>query len=256
MSEETQDVPKSQGTITIRKDSLWKYLTVILGVALILVVAFGVLPGKSTTGNVVAPTGQPGQNLPTGPAAKVEVSIGDAPLKGNSDSKVVILEWSDYECPFCARFFEQSLPSILKEDVQLGFKDFPLGFHQQAEGAANAARCAGEEGKYWEMHDLLFKQGVQGGVSDFKSYASQLGLSIDSCIDSNKYSAEIQKDVQEGSTAGIRGTPGFVLGTKKGDKVEGRLISGACPASTFTQAIAAEEAGKDWAVTNCQFTEF
>jgi protein-disulfide isomerase len=265
MSEETKEttntVQTTQGsdTITISKDKLWKYSTVILGVALILVLAFAVLPGKSTTGAAVgAPTNAP----PAQAGAIVTVDIGDTPLKGNLNSKTVLLEWSDYECPFCARFFEQSLPTVLQEDVVLGYRDFPLSFHPQAQKAAEAARCAREQGgdlEYYKMHDLLFESGVQGGVSSFKTYASQLGLNqgeFDTCLDSGKFASDIQKDMQAGTSAGVSGTPGFILGTKKGNKVEGRLISGACPGSTFSQAIAAEEAGKDWAVTNCQFTQF
>ncbi len=242
-------------TITIKKDTLWKYSTFVLLGIIILGVIFFVLSDKSPTGNVIQ---QPSPNLPAQPSQVVTVEVGDAPVKGNSDSKIVLLEWSDYECPFCARFFSQSLSTVLNEDIQFVFKDYPLPFHSNAAGAANTARCAGEQGKYWEMHDLLFTQGVQGGAATFKQYAQQLGLTttqFDSCLDSNKYESEIQADLQQGSTAGVQGTPGFILGTKSGDKVKGRLISGACPASTFQQAIAAEEAGKDWSVTNCQFAQ-
>jgi protein-disulfide isomerase len=267
MSEETNETitgtslkETKSDSITISKDKLWKYSTVVLGVALILVIAFAVLPGKSTTGAAVG--APPTQAPPAQAGAKVTVDIGDTPLKGNIDSKIVLLEWSDYECPFCARFYEQSLPTVLQENVALGYRDFPLSFHPQAQKAAEAARCAGEQGGdegYYKMHDLLFGSGVQGGVSTFKAYASQISLNqaeFDSCLDSGKFASDIQKDMQAGTTAGVSGTPGFILGTKKGSKVEGRLISGACPGSTFSQAIAAEEAGKDWAVTNCQFTQF
>jgi protein-disulfide isomerase len=265
MSEETKETNSSlqenkSDSITISKDKLWKYSTVVLGVALILVIAFAILPGKSTTGAAV---GAPPTNVPPAKAgAKVTVDLGDTPLKGNLNSKTILLEWSDYECPFCARFYEQSLPAVLNENVALGYRDFPLSFHPQAQKAAESARCARDQGgdeDYYKMHDLLFSSGVQGGVSAFKSYAGQLGLNqadFDSCLDSGKFASDIQKDMQAGTNAGISGTPGFILGTKKGNKVEGRLISGACPGSTFSQAIAAEEAGKDWAVTNCQFTEF
>ena len=257
MSEEKTKVEAKAETITISKNALWKYSTVILGIALVLVIAFAILPGKSSTGAVVGT--QPGNNLPTQPAQVVAVDIGNAPIKGDVSSNIFLLEWSDYECPFCQRFYQQSLSTVLDEKIQLGFKDFPLSFHQNADGAANAARCAGEQKKYWEMHDLLFGQGVEGGISTFKGYAKQIGLDTEkfnTCLDSKKYESKIQEDQTQGSNIGIQGTPGFVLGTKKGSKVEGRLISGACPASTFQQAIAAEKAKKDWTVTNCQFAEF
>jgi protein-disulfide isomerase len=275
MSEETQETTHTASTsretqaaksetITIKKDALWKYSTVILGVALILVIAFGVLPGKSTTGAVI---GAPPTQVPPAQAGSlVTIDLGDSPLKGSSDAKVAMLEWSDYECPFCARFYSDSLPaieSLVKSgEMQFRYRDFPLNFHPQAQKAAEAARCArDQEGDdiYYEMHDLLFEQGVQGGVESFKSYAGKLGLNqaeFDSCLDSGKFASDVQKDMQEGTNAGIRGTPGFILGTVKGDKVEGRLISGACPGKVFTQAHEAEKAGKKWTVTNCQFTEF
>ncbi len=240
-------------TITISKNSLWKYSTFVLLGIIVLGFVF-VLGDKSPTGNVVQ---QPGQALPSEPTEKVKVDIKDAPKKGDADAKVTIVEFSDYECPFCARAFAQSMKSvnsyIESGKVQVAFKDYPLPFHPQAQKAAEAARCARKQGgdaKYWTMHDLLFTSGVEGGVTAFKEYAQQLGLNtvqFNSCLDSGEFEDEVKADLQYGSTIGVQGTPAFF--------VNGRIISGACPDSTFKQAIEAELSNDDWAVSNCNFVK-
>jgi len=115
------------------------------------------------------------------------------------------------------------------------YRDFPLGFHKQAQNAAEAAECAGEQGKYYEMHDLLFEKGVSSGVSSFKQYASDIGLDtteFNDCLDSGKMASETVKDMLDGSAADISGTPGFII--------NGQLVSGAQPFSAFKQIIDAE----------------
>ncbi|MBL7058898.1 thioredoxin domain-containing protein [Candidatus Pacearchaeota archaeon] len=97
--------------------------------------------------------------------ARIDVEIGDSPVKGDSNAPVTIVEFSDYECPYCGRHFAQTYPQLLSEYVDTGkvkmvFKDFPLNFHAKAQKAAEAARCAGEQGDYWGMHDALFTSGV------------------------------------------------------------------------------------------------
>ena len=166
----------------------------------------------------------------------VDLADDDA-YKGDVDAPVTIVEFSDFECPFCTRFYTQTLPQIEEQYIDTGkvkfvYRDFPLGFHSNAQKAAEAAECAGDQDQYWEMHDLLFDKGVSGGVSSFKQYASDLGLDtddFDDCLDSNKYESEVKKDLADGSAAGVSGTPGFI--------VNGKLISGAQPFSVFQQAI-------------------
>ncbi|MEK6909387.1 MAG: thioredoxin domain-containing protein [Nanoarchaeota archaeon] len=241
-------------TITIRKDTLWKYSTFILLGVVILGVAFYVLPGNSPTGAVVQ---QPGQVLPSEPTAKIEVEIDGAPVKGEGNAPVTFVEFTDYECPFCQRHFMQTGSAIDARiqagEVKLVTMDYPLPFHTQAQKASEAAHCARDQGgdsAYYEMHDLLFESGVAGGETAFKEYANQMNLdSADfaSCLSSGKFADEVQSNMNYGAQIGIQGTPGFFI--------NGRIISGACPVQTFESAIDAELDGDDWAVTNCQFVK-
>lgn len=203
------------------------------------VIISGVSPVEGTTGS----NNNPGGSLPSGGSGPNAADlIDDDAIKGDPNAPVTIVEWSDYECPFCGRFFSQTLPQIQQlyidtGKVKLVYRDFPLSFHAQAQKAAEAAECAGEEGDeaYYKMHDLLFTNGVAGGVATFKGYAAQLGLNqanFDNCLDSGAMAAEVAKDTQEGQAAGVTGTPGFKVGTQ--------LVSGAQPFSVFQQAIEAE----------------
>ena len=179
---------------------------------------------------------------PSAPSAVVDMEslIDDDAVEGDPDAPVTIIEWSDYECPFCARFYSDTLQQLRTEYIETGkaklvFRDFPLSFHQNAQKAAEAAECAGEQDKYYEMHDLLFEQGVSGGVTAFKSYAQRIGLDtaeFNSCLDSGEMAGEVRKDFSDGQQAGITGTPGFI--------VNGKLISGAQPFQAFAAAIDAE----------------
>ncbi|MGV8142070.1 MAG: DsbA family protein [Candidatus Pacearchaeota archaeon] len=239
---------------TINKNSFYKYSTFVLLGVVILGVAFFVLGDKNPTGQVV---NQPGQALPTEPTAKITVNVEGDPIKGDTKAKVTLVEFTDYECPFCQRAAQQSIP-ILDQYVESGdlriiTKDYPLPFHPQAQKAAESAHCARDQGgdaKYYEMHDLLFSQGVVGGVETFKGYASQLGLDaskFSTCLSSGKFADEVQADLEYGAQIGVQGTPAFFI--------NGRMISGACPAQTFESAYLAEADGDDWAVTNCQFVK-
>jgi protein-disulfide isomerase len=215
----------------------WKVTTMAL-IVVLAVIAFRTNPEGGTTGGAVIPTLK--ESDPSPSAVNMEALLDDDTVKGDKDASVIIVEWSDFECPFCERFYQQTLPSIEKEYIETGkvklvFRDFPLGFHTNAQKAAEAAECAGEQGKYWEMHDLLFGQGVQGGVAGFKQYAKNLGLNsakFDNCLDSGAMAEEVQKDMADGAAVGIQGTPGFLI--------NGKLVSGAQPFAVFKQVIDAE----------------
>jgi len=197
----------------------------------------GSLAGSLTplTGSVIAPTG--GSDTVGSGGSVVDVSIDDDAVKGDANAPVTIIEFSDYECPFCGRFYSDTLPQIISEYIDTGkvklvYRDFPLNFHPQARKAAEAAECAGEQGKYYEMHDLLFEKGVSGGESSFKQYAKDIGLDsseFDSCLDSGEMADEVQKDLDDGTAAGVSGTPGFFI--------NGRQLSGAQPFSAFKTII-------------------
>lgn len=188
------------------------------------------------------PTQSPQEPTPS-PAQTpdIEVSADKDPVKGEENAPVTIVEFSDFECSYCGRFYTQTLGLIEEEYIETGkvkfvYKDFPLtSIHSNAQKAAEAGECADEQGKFWEMHDKLFEEGVKGGVETFKEYAEEIGLNTEKfneCIDSGKMAEEVAEDLQEGQAAGIRGTPGFI--------VNGQLISGAQPFSAFKQVIETE----------------
>ena len=190
------------------------------------------------TGNVVLEGNSPPvQAAPTPPSPTAEVSIDDDAILGNRDAPVTIIEFSDYECPFCGRFHEQTFPQIKEEYIDTGkvrfvFRDFPLSFHENAQKASEAAECADEQGKFWEYNEILFKNQDKLAVSDLKDYAKGLGLDeteFNSCLDSGKMASEVAKDMSEGQAYGVKGTPAFFI--------NGKLISGAQPLSAFKQAI-------------------
>ena len=177
-------------------------------------------------------------SAPSGAATgSTELTLDGSYVFGDEDAPVTLYEFSDYQCPFCARFYSGALPEIKKNYIDTGkvklvFKDFPLDFHPEATPAALAARCAGEQGKYFEFHDKLFENQQSLGSASYKQWARELGLegdSFDDCLDTQKYLADVRKNLVEGQNAGIRGTPGFL--------VNGQLISGAQPYAVFAQAI-------------------
>ena len=177
----------------------------------------------------------------------VSVSIDDDPVMGEDDAPVTIIEFSDYQCPFCGRFYRNTLPLIKDNYIKSGkvkfvYRDFPLPFHSYAEIAAEAANCAGEQNKYWAMHDKLFENQRALSKENIKSFARSLTLDMEafnSCFDNNKYSSEIKRDMEDGRNAGVRGTPSFFIGkTEKGKKIiKGYRIVGARPYASFKQII-------------------
>ncbi len=229
-----------------------KYLRwlVVLGViqAILLFVVAVQLSGLSGIGvaagaaDGAAPARAAPAERPSAPSPTVDMEalLDDDSIKGDPDAPVTIVEFSDYECPFCARFYSQTLSQIDEKYIKTGkvrliYRDFPLSFHKQAQKAGEAAECAGEQGKYYEMHDKLFEDGVSGGIASFKQYALDIGLNtadFNTCLDSGAMAGEVQKDFRDGQAAGVQGTPGFL--------VNGRLISGAQPFSVFEQIIEAE----------------
>ncbi len=175
------------------------------------------------------------------------INIQGAPSKGDKNAKLALIEFSDYQCPFCARHVRETVPQIEKDFVKTGklryyFLDFPLGFHKQAAKAAEAADCAGDQGKFWQMHDRLFANQNALAPEDLLKHTEALGLDASKfkeCLEGGKHSDEIKKDMAEGQKAGITGTPAFLLGFIQPDgKVKAlKKISGAQPYSAFKDAI-------------------
>lgn len=175
--------------------------------------------------------------------APPEPDLSTAYAIGDPDAPVTIIEYTDFQCPYCSRHFQQTYPQIKENYIDKGlvyyiFKDFPLtNIHPQAVKAAEAARCAGDQDQYVEMHDLLFvKQSEWSGAADavdlFKGYAVELGLdsdTFDECLDSDTHTATVMADFQEAANTGFNGTPAFVI--------NGHFMSGAQPYDLFAQAI-------------------
>src|SRR5882724_2993317 len=166
---------------------------------------------------------------------RVEVAVDSARVRGNPKAKVMIVEFSDFQCPYCGRV-EGALKSVLakhQDTVALAFRDYPLTqIHPFAQGAAEASRCAGEQGKFWEYHDLLFADQGNLDRNGLIAKAAKLQLDakqFDACISSEKFKAAIQQDNQEGMRAGVNGTPGFFI--------NGVFLSGAQPEAVFEKAI-------------------
>jgi protein-disulfide isomerase len=174
--------------------------------------------------------------IPTANAAEIE----DDTVLGDEDAPVTMIEFTDYECTFCGRHYKNTFGQIKSEYIDTGkvkyvVRDYPLGFHQKAQKAAEATECADDQGKFWEMHEKLFEKTPALSVPELKTYAGELGLNqsdFDDCLDSGKYEDEVKKDQADGSASGITGTPGFYVNDKK--------LSGAQPFASFKAIIDAE----------------
>ena len=166
---------------------------------------------------------------------KMQVAYDPDRLRGNLKAPIVIVEFSDFQCPYC-RSAEPTLKKLLAkygDRLSLAYRDFPLrDIHPQAELAAEASRCAGEQGKFWEYHDLIFDNPAKLSREGFIELARSLKLDdkqFDSCLSSEKYKAQIEQDLQLGMRAGVSGTPGFII--------NGELLSGSLPQESFEKFI-------------------
>lgn len=193
----------------------------------------------NTGGNAVAPQVAP---PPAPPAGPVDIDISGISVLGNKDAKVAIIEFTDYQCPFCKSFHDNAFAQAKKEYIDTGkvqymVRDFPLfQIHPQAEKAAQAANCASDQNKYFEYGDTLFKNQQSLQITDLKKYAVDLGLNaqqFDACLDSGKHAQKVKNDVSEGDKVGVSGTPASFVGTIKGNTFTGTMISGAVPFATL-----------------------
>lgn len=163
-----------------------------------------------------------GARAPAAPSFQpMDVTVDGAPFLGDANATVTLMEFSDYQCPFCARHYRDVLPTLVKEYVETGklkyvMRENPiLSIHSRAMPASQAALCAFDQGKYWEMHNAIFDNQRQLSDENLKTYAATIGLDtavFNSCLDSEKHKARVDADLAVGSTVGVQGTPGFVLG--------------------------------------------
>ncbi len=177
--------------------------------------------------------------------AKVEILLAEpeplrmevaakGPSRGPENAPVTIVEFSDFECPFCARA-NGTLAQVEQAyagKVRVVFRDFPLSFHRNAQKAAEAGHCADDQGKFWEMHDKMFANQKALDVDSLKTYAKELGLDMqafETCLDSGAKAGVVQANLADGRALGVNGTPAFFI--------NGRMISGALPFEEFKKVI-------------------
>ena len=193
-------------------------------------------------GNGTAQIGGSGANQPTD---KVDIKISpDDHVLGSKNAKVTIVEFSDFQCPFCRSFWSDTLPEIKKNYIDTGkakfvYKHYPLDFHPGARPAAEASECAEDQGTFWEFHDKVFEeqtklgQGtIQFGKPEIVKWVAALGLNMDQfseCFNSGKYSQRVSDDMAQGSKAGVGGTPTTF--------VNGQKVVGAQPFASFQTAV-------------------
>ena len=167
------------------------------------------------------------------PRTTIETDAND-PAFGSRNATVEIVEFSDFQCPFCQRLngtLEQ-LKADYGDDVRLVFKDYPLPNHAQAFKAAEAGNCAHEQGKFWELHDVMFSNQSELEVADLKRHAGELGLdqaSFDTCLDSGRFAASVSADLRLGQGVGVSSTPTVFL--------NGRAVMGAAPYNVFAEIV-------------------
>ncbi len=180
----------------------------------------------------------------------LDLSVDGAPFKGQADAPVTLVEFTDYQCPFCRRHFNTVLPQLVTEYIETGkikyvLREFPIvSLHPKAPKASEAALCAGEQGQYWGMHDLMFQNPKQLAVPDLKQGAETLGLDAAAfvdCLDGGSYTETVRTDIAEGAKAGVRGTPSFFLGqtdpANPGKIKATKFIRGAQGYAAFKKAI-------------------
>jgi len=254
---EIDDTEKTSDTNVIIKKSTFNKL-IIGGVAIAIISAFfggyfvgvnSVEPEQIYIQNAEDVLGTT-ENKQTIPPQTILVSIDDDPMIGNPNAPITMIEFSDFQCPFCKRFHSETLPLIQTNYIDTGkvnfvYRDFPIqSTHPNALPAALAAECADDQKKFWPYHDKIFQnQGqwkdleLNQAVNVFKQYASELKLNEDefgTCLDSSKYLDEINNDYQDGQKYGIEGTPGFFIGN---DKLGYTKVSGAKPYQSFQTVL-------------------
>lgn len=179
----------------------------------------------------------------TGEVRRFEVPIDDDPIFGPADAPVTIIEFSDYQCPYCARWHTEVFSRLMtayEGKVRFIYRDFPLySIHPQAEAAAEAANCAGEQNAYWDYHTALFSEKYSLGAEGFRQYAAELGLDtvkFGQCLDEHRYQAEVKADFDAAVALGVSSTPTFFI--------NGRALIGAQGFEAFQQIINEELAGQ------------
>jgi len=209
---------------------------IIIGLVILVLLVSGIGAGYVFFGDNIKRDGA-AELTPAGPPRVDNVSVDDDPAFGPEDASVTIVEFSDFQCPYCLRYHQETFDALKRQyegKIRYVFRDFPLSnLHQEAQKAAEAGECAHEQGKFWEMRDIIFDN-QQTDISEnaLKRFAQQLGLDeeqFNECLDSEKYAQEIAADFQDGSVYGVTGTPTFFI--------NGLMVVGAQPLTVFERFI-------------------
>jgi protein-disulfide isomerase len=199
----------------IMKDTNCSYSRAIAKIAI-----QGVKDGKSLMEISKLMDASPKAHRPKILEAPVTIAVDGAPVKGPADARITLVEFSDFECPYCSAAEKQVdiVMAAYPKDVKLVYKQFPLSMHPHAEIAAEASLAAREQGKFWEMYEVLFKNFRQLSRTSILAMAKDIGLDVDKFkadLDSGKYKAVVEKDVADGESAGVYGTPAFYINGKQ-----------------------------------------
>jgi protein-disulfide isomerase len=193
---------------------------------------------------MVAEQGGPQPEPAEAPAGKLRFRDAGSFAMGADNAPVTLVEFADYQCPFCKKFHDASLPELKTKYIDTGkvryvVRDLPLSFHAQAMPTALASRCAGAQGKFWPVFEALFSTPTLG-ADTARNAAMSAGVDVpkfEQCLKDPTVKAAIEHDLSEAQRLGVDGTPGFLIATRRGDEYEGTLLLGAQPASVFAQKI-------------------
>lgn len=219
-------------------------IQIVLAAAILVLIGYGLATMKKDKGSTNnTSVSNNNSNTPVAVEVKVDPVSADDHILGDKNAPVTLIEYSDYQCPYCVKHYP-TMKQLMKEydgKVRWAFRHYPLPFHQAAKKAAEAAEAAGAQGKFWEYSDKLIANsqpdGTGLGEADLIKYAQDLGLNMDQFkgdLSSGKYAAKVEKDLASGEKVGVTGTPATFLIDKNG-KTE--LISGAAPLSQFKSKI-------------------
>jgi protein-disulfide isomerase len=174
-----------------------------------------------------------------------KVSIKGKHAMGAADAPVTVVEFADYQCPFCLRFTKTTFPTLKQKYIETGkvrwvALNLPLPFHKDARKAAQAAHCAGEQDKFWEMREVLFKNPKKLNVENLPAHAEGLSLDMEAfnaCLQSDRHLDEIDQDAKDAKAVRLTGTPSFIVGKTASDEISGQVVIGAQPMHVFDTAI-------------------
>ncbi len=216
-----------------KRKSLSPFLHLFIPVAFVLGLGSGyLLWGHTTTPAAAGTTG----------VQRVNVSTDGEPSIGPDNAPVTIVEFGDFQCPYCQAWYQQTFSQLMADytgKIRFVYRDLPLPSHPESLPAAEAADCAGEQNAYWKFHDDLFSGQYALGRAGYEQYAADLGLdtaAFTACLDDHRYQAEVKADAADAARLGLNGTPSFVI--------NGRILIGALPLEDFKAIIDEELAAK------------